>query len=114
MTITASSSSASRSSVKQSGTVLFCLTTNSRQWVKQKRTVPNCLTNCLKHAILGDGALAVGLWNLFEDTAYSPRLGLNFTPKSVRGVNCTAAIDGDAVTLSDIPPFSFAAVEIAR
>ena len=62
----------------------------------------------------GDGALAVGLWNLFEDTAYSPRLGLNFTPKSVRGVNCTAAIDGDAVTLSDIPPFSFAAVEIAR
>ena len=55
----------------------------------------------------------VGLWNFFADTARTPRVTLSKTPKRITGtIRCTATIDGDTVTLSDILPHAMAAFEV--
>ena len=69
---------------------------------------PNLYMQCKKQ----DSAMAIGLWNFFADTAFAPTMQLDKEYKSIEAVNCTATLDGNRVTLSDIPPFGFAFFEV--
>ena len=54
------------------------------------------------------GKLAVGLWNAFPDPIYAPTVTVDGAFTKAEGFRCEAAIRGDTVTLSDIPPYGFA------
>ena len=60
----------------------------------------------------GDGAMAVGLWNMFADDVHEPTVELDGTYREIEFVNCSGRLDGDRVVLTDIPPFSFAGFEV--
>ena len=57
-------------------------------------------------------SVAVGLWNFFEDAVLEPVVSLSKTYSRVEGINCTCSIEDNKVYLSDIPPFSFAGMEL--
>lgn len=59
-----------------------------------------------------DGALSVGLWNLHEDIAFSPKIYLGESYKEITCVHCSGKLQGDQVTLSDIPPYGFCGFEV--
>ena len=52
--------------------------------------------------------LAVGLWNNFPDPVYAPVLRLDRSYSSIETFRCRAELRGDAATLTDLPPYSFA------
>ena len=52
--------------------------------------------------------LAVGLWNVFPDAIYAPRLYLDRDYTAAETFGCTATVVGDIAVLSDIPPYGFA------
>ncbi|MBQ8732557.1 MAG: hypothetical protein IJY82_06990 [Oscillospiraceae bacterium] len=56
--------------------------------------------------------MAVGLWNFFADPALSPTIALAREYSSITCINCDGRVDGNRVTLSDIPAFGFAAFEV--
>lgn len=56
--------------------------------------------------------LAVGLWNAFPDPVYAPCVAVDGTYSIAEGFRCDAQIRGGAVTLGDIPPWSFAFFEL--
>ena len=60
------------------------------------------------------GALAVGLWNFFADTAFEPVVELAECYSDIEFVNCSGTLIGDKVTLTDIPPFGFVAFEVNK
>ncbi len=62
----------------------------------------------------GEDSMAVGLWNFFADPVFTPTVLLDEAYRSVRPINCTAQIDGNRVTLSDIPAFGFAGFEVLK
>lgn len=57
-------------------------------------------------------ALSVALFNPFEDEVLAPEVKLAKTYAAIRFVNCDGQLQGDVVTLSDIPPYGFAAFEV--
>ena len=57
-------------------------------------------------------ALSVALFNVFEDSILTPEVTLAKPYGKVRTVNCTAQLQGDRLTLSEIPAFGFAAFEV--
>lgn len=59
-----------------------------------------------------DGALAVGLWNMFADSIDEPTLTLDKAYSRLRTLNCTGELAGNQVKLSQIPAFGFAAFEV--
>ena len=61
-----------------------------------------------------DGVLAVGLWNFFADPVFTPTVELDEAYGKIHPINCTAHIDGNRVTLSDIPPFGFVGFEVLK
>ncbi len=62
-----------------------------------------------------DNALAVGYFNIFADTAFTPTVTLDGEySEVVSTINCTAELHGNKVILSDIPPFSFAGFEVKK
>ncbi len=69
---------------------------------------PDLYLQCKK----SENAMAVGLWNFFADPAFEPILQLDRAYQTVNAVNCTATLEGDTVTLSDIPPYGFAFFEV--
>ena len=69
---------------------------------------PNLYVQCKKN----ETAMAIGLWNFFADPAIDPVLQLDHPYRSVEAVNCTAALEGDRITLSELPPYGFALIEL--
>ena len=57
-------------------------------------------------------ALAVALFNSFEDEAIAPTVKLAKEYRHIRCVNCNATVNGDTVTLTDISPYGYAAFEV--
>lgn len=51
--------------------------------------------------------LAVGLWNFCVDPVLKPQVKLHRTYETVRFIRCTGKLDGDMVTLSELPPYGF-------
>lgn len=61
-----------------------------------------------------NNTLAVGLWNFFPDEIFEPQIQLGETWKSAEYLNCSGELDGNTLTLSDIPPYGFAAVRLKK
>jgi hypothetical protein len=59
-----------------------------------------------------DGSMAVGLWNFFADSVLTPVVELDLEYSSAEFVNCTGHLDGNRVTLSELPAFGFAFFEV--
>lgn len=55
-----------------------------------------------------DTSLSVGLWNLFPDDVFSPKIKLDGEYKSIECCSCSGELKGDYVELSDIKPYGFA------
>ncbi len=58
--------------------------------------------------------MAMGLWNFFFDDIPQPEIRLDFSPKSVNTINCSAQIRENAVILSRIEPYGFAFFEAVK
>lgn len=58
--------------------------------------------------------MAVGLLNCFADEAIEPVIELDEEYSAAEFVGCSGRLEGDKVILSDIPPFSFAAVALKK
>lgn len=61
-----------------------------------------------------ENALAIGLWNFFPDTVFSPAITLSEEFSDAHFLNCSGEIHHKALTLSDIPAFGYAAIELIR
>lgn len=57
-------------------------------------------------------AMSVALFNIFEDEVLAPEVTLDADYSEARFVNCEGSLAGNKITLSDIPPFGFAAFEV--
>ena len=91
--------------------------TEGVEWLA-KRPLP---AKCEKHPQLymtcreDENALTVGLYNCFPDTVFAPTLTLGNTYTKVTDtVNVSATVNGNTVTLTDIPPFSFCAFAVEK
>lgn len=58
------------------------------------------------------GTMSVALCNVHLDDIIEPTVKLDRAYSSIRFVNCTGKLQGDTVTLSDIPPYGFVAFEV--
>lgn len=58
--------------------------------------------------------MAVGLWNIFADEIVCPEIILDSSFDSIECINCTGKIESNKVTLTDIPPFSFAGFNVKK
>lgn len=59
-----------------------------------------------------NGAMAVGLWNLFADIAMDPVVELAREYSKIKFTNCNGRLEGDKVYLENIAPFGIAAFEV--
>lgn len=59
-----------------------------------------------------EGALAVGLWNFFADTAIEPVVELSEEYSEIEFINCDGRLDENKVHLTDILPFGYVAFEV--
>lgn len=60
----------------------------------------------------GDGALSVGLWNMYADFVTEPKIKLSKPYREISFIGCSGRLDGDTVSLTDIPAFGFAGFEV--
>ena len=86
----------------------------SIQWLCGKRlpAVTRKHPNLYILASKNDTALAVAIANVHLDDVYAPVIELDHCYNSIRFLNCTGKLEGNLVTLSDIPPYGFAAFEV--
>ena len=86
------------------------------EWVAGRKLPAVCLGNPYLYMICAESAdgsaLSVALFNVFEDSILVPEVTLAKSYGKVRTVNCTAQLQGDRLTLSEIPAFGFAAFEV--
>lgn len=85
------------------------------EWVAKKPLPVRCEKNPYLYAIAAKGegdAMAVALFNVFEDAILSPTILLDKPYNGVRFVNCTGELKGNVLTLSDVAPFGTAAFEV--
>lgn len=62
-----------------------------------------------------DKALALGVWNLFEDKVKNLKIKINVPFKDVRFVNCEGHVEGDyAILDTTLYPYEFAGIEIMK
>lgn len=59
-----------------------------------------------------DGAMAVGLWNFFADTAIDPVVELGKDYSDIKFINCEGQLNGNKVYLNNISPFAFVGFEV--
>ena len=59
-----------------------------------------------------DGAMAVGLWNFFADTAIEPVVALGKAYTDIQFINCNGRLENDKVYLEDILPYAFVGFEV--
>jgi hypothetical protein len=57
-------------------------------------------------------AMSVALANVYFDDVFAPEIQLDKTYTEIRFLNGSGTLDGDRVSLSDIPPYGFVAFEV--
>lgn len=86
------------------------------EWLSKKKLPAVCTKNpdlyilCKKDG----GNMTVGLFNCFADEVYMPKIRLDEKYRDIDFALCTGTLDGDAVTLSTIPPFGYAAFRVIK
>jgi len=86
------------------------------EWLCKKPLPASCPKNPNLYLLASkgeNGAMSVALANVHLDDVFSPTVKLDRAYQSVRGVNCTGVLNGDTMTLSDLPPYGFAAFEVS-
>ncbi len=62
-----------------------------------------------------EGALYIGLWNLFEDRAHNVNIKINGNYQSARFINCSGSYENGQVILNTpIQPYDFAGIELLK
>lgn len=84
------------------------------QWMCGKKLPVTCLQNpeLYIYSAKKGSAMSVLLLNIFMDSIDPVVLELDGEYKTIRTVNCTATLDGNKVTLSELHPYSMAAFEV--
>ncbi len=63
----------------------------------------------------GEGSLAVGLWNFFQDEVIEPVIDLCESYSQIEFINCDGVLNGSTVKLNDvIQPYAFAGFEVRK
>ena len=98
-----------------------------RNYMRQKQLIENYAwlageklpAVCPKHPDLHilakkkDGAMAVGLWNIFPDAVLQPVIELDHAYREITFLNCTGQLCGDKVYLDwEMPAYTFAGFEV--
>ncbi len=60
-----------------------------------------------------DGELSVGLWNFFADAVLDPVVSLGKSYRKIEFINCSGALEGNKVRLTDISPFGFSGFTVS-
>ena len=83
------------------------------KWLCGKDLPVVCAKNPRLYTICAEnnGKMAVALFNIETDEILKPVIKLDKAYKSVSFINCEGSLDGDTVTLSEIPPYGFCAFE---
>ena len=87
------------------------------EWLGRRPLPAICKKNPNLYILASKGAndsMSVFLCNVHLDDVLSPTVKLDQSYSSIRFVNCTGELNGNTVTLSDIPPFGFAAFEVSK
>ena len=87
------------------------------EWVAQKPLPAKCEKHPGLYMMCRENGktLTVSLFNCFPDTVFTPTVILDGDYSKVTDtVNVTAALSGNTVTLTDIPPFSFCAFAVEK
>ena len=85
------------------------------EWLGKKPLPATCPKNPGLYLLTSKdetGAMSVALCNVHLDDVLQPTIKLDQSYSSARFVNCTGTLNGDTITLSDIPPYGFAAFEV--
>ena len=79
------------------------------EWISQKKLLVSCKGHPALYIMCKRNGkkLTVGLFNCFEDEIYTPEVKLDKCYTSMEFVNSSGTLNGDRITLDDIPPFSF-------
>ncbi len=87
--------------------------TDGLEWVGKKKLPAVCEKhpNLYIMAAKGESSESVLLINSFPDDIEEPKIKLGGKYRKAKFINCTGTLDEDAVTLSDIAPYGFAAFE---
>lgn len=59
-------------------------------------------------------SLSVGLWNLFPDSIYAPKIELGEIYERIDACSCGAKLKGNIVEITDISPYGFAAFTVSK
>ncbi len=84
------------------------------EWLGGKALPATCQKNPNLYMLAsrGEKSMSVALCNVYLDDVLTPTVKLDRAYSSIRFVGCTGTLSGDTVTLSDIPPYGFAAFEV--
>ncbi|MGN1450830.1 MAG: hypothetical protein ACI4XQ_01925 [Eubacteriales bacterium] len=88
---------------------------DSLRWLGKKPLAASCPKNPGLYIMCkrGEGSMAVGLWNMFEDAVLSPEIELDREYSRAEFIGCGGVLKKNRVCLSgDIVPFSFAGFEV--
>lgn len=88
----------------------------SIEWLCQKALPLRCTGHPDLYTICktDDMQRAVGLWNFFADEVMHPTIELNESYDELECLHCTGTLNGNTVTLSDIPPYGFAFFKVKK
>lgn len=87
------------------------------EWIGKKPLPASCPQNPGLYLLTSKdeaGAMSVALCNVGLDDVIETTVQLDKAYTSIRFVNCTGTLNKDTVTLSDIPPYGFAAFEVRK
>ena len=86
------------------------------QWISGRKLPAYCYGNPAMYTIVkeGDGALAVGLWNLHPDIAIDPVVELAEKYSAIEFIGCNGKLEGNKVLLNDIPAYGFAGFNLTK
>jgi len=84
------------------------------QWLCGKRLPAQIRRNPNLYVLAskGNDSMAVALANVHLDDVFAPRIWLDKVYNNIRFIGCSGKLEGDLVTLSNIPPYGFAAFEV--
>ena len=89
---------------------------SSIEWLQGRQMTAKCVGNPDLYMITkeSDKGLAVGLWNIFADEILAPVIELSDEYKEAEFINCSGALMGNRVELSEICPYGYAFVNLKK
>ena len=88
----------------------------SLAWLSSKPFPVFCLGNPDLYMICkqNEGGMAIGMWNMFADGILHPEILLGEKYRDAEFINCSGTLHRDNVTLYELPPYSFAFINLKK